>query len=82
LIIIGKPGGVYFFFDGAAIGRKNSFVFMPKRIDLSSYFDKEFRKKEKLEFGRLPGDPQDEKWSNAPDNNLYKSGKMGYSNNT
>jgi hypothetical protein len=52
----GKPGGVYFFFDGAAIGRNNSFLFLPQKIDLSSYFDAEFRKRELETFARLPSD--------------------------
>ena len=72
----GTPGGVFFFFDGTAIGRRNSFIFMPKRIDLSPYFDKEFRRKELELFAELPEglSPLEERLP-ADQEYLYKKGK-------
>lgn len=52
--LTGQQGGVFFYFEGASIGRPNKYIFMPKKIDLSPYFDMSIRQQEMSSFPQHP----------------------------
>ena len=49
-------GGVYFYFDAEPIGKPDTFVFMPHKIDLSPFVDFKAEMEAKKEFAKYPID--------------------------